>query len=1194
MVSVGLREPADLVAELLDLISLTGWTVQHRAGRTVVAPALAVARLQGWKLHVSATPSNAPEVLAACVPVLVESGTAFAFVATAAGLAELNGPRAPRAGAGKFLTACPASDELFRELARRLDEVTAGQVGPAILSDRAYRSGGVVYYRYGAFGEFGVRDNDGRYRRCLVDPDGNLVEDRCEPVFRPPAWVELPFGPVPERAATPAPGAPAWPTGGTASNWSVASMQVLGTSAAEPETGAAGTAGSAGGGPGGPAGPGVPVRSGGSTEQEGPAGSGGPARPGERVRLGGVARSGVDVRLGGVARSGGPAGSGGPVGPAGAAGSTGAVGSTGTWEPVGPAGPAEVLIGGRYAVTGAIRQANKGGVYRARDLRTGVDVLIKEARPYVGADASDRDVRDLLGHEARVLRHLLPLGVTPRPLREFVQGDHRFLVEELLAGRPLSADPPDPSTGGPVPLAAGSGRVGWYHLLDRLARLVGSVHAVGVVLRELAPENVLLLPDGELRLVDLELAALRTGGRDDWSYLDLRHFGEAGFVAPEQWQGATPDPAADLFSLGVLALWLAGRVWPVDAGTAFAGASAGPGDLPARSPEELVSALMEPSFGGPPVPALLRRIVSGLMRVEPADRIGLDEVVALCAVAAGSPATGRPATTAERTAVPHPGPNTVPDDEPNTVPDGCTGLTVASLEAVETLPGPLAMPPESIATLSEPAWSDLVEEAVRRLDPRREHGSTSDSTDASGTRADVRVRPTGVHPSGRPRRAGQVWAGPGPGRQTASEPGPADVARSVAALTRLVVAGTTAGDPERPVRAAPVLDRLLDRLLYPSDRGWQRLPGLAAGSAATVWALCDAGRLLGRPHLVDRAVELALRQPVRWPDPGLGYGLAGLGSGLLHLWRHTYLPVLRERITAVARQLLDTVDPGGAMVWTVPPSFDSVRAGLRTYDLAGGTAGIGAFLLAAGQLLGRRDLAAAAVRCAETLLDAARTVDGTLCRPNPSSDAGPGQRSWSGDPAGIGAFLCRAYVHTGDSRYRAAAVAAAHAVVTSGWTRHRNGGVAPLGGGSGGAGVGGRPVGPAGLRPGTGSAAPADGEFLLDLARATGDVRYAAWAEALAARWWAAEVRHPGHTGWSDGPWWTAAGGADPAGRLAFLLRLRLGGARLLHPDPATESGYPGTAQPMGAPAGAVGIGAWRTGAGGSTVPCAGGTTCRC
>ncbi|MEO3926629.1 lanthionine synthetase LanC family protein [Micromonosporaceae bacterium B7E4] len=886
-----------------------------------------------------------------------------------------------------------------------------------------------------------------------------------------------------------------------------------------------------------------------------------------------------------------------------------------------------MLIGGRYAVTGAIRQANKGGVYRARDLRTGATVLIKEARPYVGTDAYDRDVRDLLGHEARVLRHLLPLGVTPRPLREFVQGNHRFLVEELLPGRSLCADVPDLPVVGPA-------RPGWPHLLGRLARLVGAVHPVGVVLRDLAPENVLLLPDGELRLVDLESAALRTGGPDDWSYLDLRHSGAAGFVAPEQWRGAPPDPAADLFSLGVVALWRAGRVSPAGidvAGVGLAatggagydvasadvtgdhssagsgGASPGPAGPPVRSVEEWVAALLEPSFGGPPVPAPLRRIATGLLRTEPADRIGLDQVVGLCTEASDDragrrgaeavPAVRRPDEPAGPGAGSRPdpgpssglgsgpkagldagtgpelGPRTGPELGSGTGPGIGTGAGTGTGLGAEALTLPGASLPEAAATLPESAWWGLVEESVHRLHPAPDPLSGLDLGARPGTPSSPRARLAGA---GRPgRRPGPSWAGPGSDRQLAPDRGCGGLARSVAALTRLVVDGRAAGEPARQAGAAAVLDLLLDRLLHSLDGEPHRLSGLSAGSAAAVWALCDAGRLLGRPYLVDRAVELAVRLPVRWPEPGLGYGLAGLGTGLLHLWQHTYLPALRDRITAVAGHLLDAVDPGGAMVWTIDPSFDSVRAGLRSYGLEHGTAGVGAFLLATGESLGRRDLTAAAIRCAETLLAAAESVGGTVHWPSPPVRTGPERPRCPDDPAGIGSFLCRTYLHTGDARYREAAVAAARVVVTSRWTRHRGGGIGPC----------------AGIVSGVGSGPAGDGEFLLDLTRATGDARYAGWAEALAARWWATGT---GPAGGADRPERPGCGDPDPAGRLAFLLRLRLGGSRLFHPDPSGQPGHHGTDRPVVAPAVTAGIGAWRTGSGRPVAPCAGGPACRC
>ncbi|MFC6020075.1 lanthionine synthetase LanC family protein, partial [Plantactinospora solaniradicis] len=741
-----------------------------------------------------------------------------------------------------------------------------------------------------------------------------------------------------------------------------------------------------------------------------------------------------------------------------------AAGSTGISGPVDPAGPTGVLIGGRYAVSTAIRQANKGGVYRARDLRTGTEVLIKEARPHVGTDARGRDVRDLLGHEARVLRHLGPLGVAPAPLREFVQGDHRFLVEELLPGQPLRLgvrDFPEAGPGG-LDVAALLG------VLGRLARLVRAVHSVGVVLRKLTPDSVLLLPDGELRLVDLGLAALRTGGPDDWACLDLDGADLLGFVAPEQLRGAAPDGAADRFSLGMLALHLVGRTTSIRS----------PGLPPVRSLEERVNALVEPSLGGRPIPTALRRVITGLLREDPGDRIGFDEVIALCEGA--DPRLGGHPT--------------------STDPERCR--TSDGGEADAELP-----------TLPEGNWRDLVGGLIARLatDNDRDRGA---------------------------RSTGQQPASSGSGRGVEPCTVRHGIAGPIAVLTRLIAdrSSTVQADPADQIpkpgrmsepgtvlRAGRVLDALLDRLVHHLDQEPHRLPGLYAGSAGTAWALCDAGRLLGRPYLVDRAVELALRLPVVWPDPGLSHGVAGLGTCLLHLWQHTYLPALRDRITAAAGHLLDTVDRAGAMLWTVDPSFDSAFAGHRSYGFAHGTAGIGAFLLSAGNLLGRRDLTAAAVRCADTLLDAARYVDDAALWPSTPTASKP-RAHWYDGSAGVGTFLCRLYVRTGEARYLSASVAAARAVMRARWasgTTYWHG-------------------------------LPGDGDFLLDLARATGDGRYVRWAEALAARLWAVRVYRDGVALLPDESDRRIDGGFGTglAGQLAFLLRLRDGGPRLFHPDP--------------------------------------------
>jgi tRNA A-37 threonylcarbamoyl transferase component Bud32 len=153
-------------------------------------------RTQGWKLHVSATPLSAPTVLTRAAAVLVDQGCSFKFARNQAKVGELGSRRADRGGGGKFLTVYPdLDDERLRELAERLHETTWGLPGPGILSDRRYRPGSLVHYRYGVFHGVPMLSNDGSYEAMLIAPDGSTVLDQRKAWYSPPAWAPRnPFG----------------------------------------------------------------------------------------------------------------------------------------------------------------------------------------------------------------------------------------------------------------------------------------------------------------------------------------------------------------------------------------------------------------------------------------------------------------------------------------------------------------------------------------------------------------------------------------------------------------------------------------------------------------------------------------------------------------------------------------------------------------------------------------------------------------------------------------------------------------------------------------------------------------------------------------------------------------------------------------------------------------------------------------
>ncbi|QRX94942.1 class IV lanthionine synthetase LanL [Streptomyces noursei] len=187
---------------------LGGWRVRAGEFWCYVSPPRETRQVQGWKLHVSATPLSAPVVLSRAAEVLVRRGCRFKFAGTLERAGELVSRHYERGGGGKFLTVYPEGDEdWLRDLAGELHRATLGLPGPGILSDLPCFPHSLVHYRYGVFSGVTTLDGDGTRAAMLIAPDGALVRDNRRPWFAPPSWAPRdPF--APGRVAEPPKPAP--------------------------------------------------------------------------------------------------------------------------------------------------------------------------------------------------------------------------------------------------------------------------------------------------------------------------------------------------------------------------------------------------------------------------------------------------------------------------------------------------------------------------------------------------------------------------------------------------------------------------------------------------------------------------------------------------------------------------------------------------------------------------------------------------------------------------------------------------------------------------------------------------------------------------------------------------------------------------------------------------------------------------
>ncbi len=282
------------------------------------------------------------------------------------------------------------------------------------------------------------------------------------------------------------------------------------------------------------------------------------------------------------------------------------------------------LLAGRYRILGVLGRGGMGTVYRVRDETLDELVALKTLR---------KDWINAPGALARFRREVkLARRVThPNVARTFDIGAHEgepFLTMELIDGTSLGREIED---GGRLAVAR------CVAIAGAIADALAAAHAVGVVHRDLKPDNVLLGEDGRVVITDFGIARVESGDVEGTAAGAL--VGTPAYMSPEQVQALPLDGRSDLYALGlVLYEMLTGE-------RAFEGSSA-----IVLAAARLMRPPPDPRERVAGVPPALGELTVGLLAREPDERPSVAEVLAALARAASAPSaspTPRPPAPAE-------------------------------------------------------------------------------------------------------------------------------------------------------------------------------------------------------------------------------------------------------------------------------------------------------------------------------------------------------------------------------------------------------------------------------------------------------------------------------------------------------------------------------------------------------------------
>ena len=194
------------------------------------------------------------------------------------------------------------------------------------------------------------------------------------------------------------------------------------------------------------------------------------------------------------------------------------------------------VLDGRYEILEEVGNGGMAVVYKAKDFDTGAIVAVKILREeYLDNEEFCRRFRNesraiaLLNHPNIVkifdvcnspsLQYIVMEYIDGISLKDYIEQQRVVRVKEAV------------------------------HFTTQILRALMHAHSKGIVHRDIKPQNIMLLPNGRIKVTDFGIARLITS---QTSTMTDKAIGSVHYIAPEQARGAVTDARADLYSVGVM------------------------------------------------------------------------------------------------------------------------------------------------------------------------------------------------------------------------------------------------------------------------------------------------------------------------------------------------------------------------------------------------------------------------------------------------------------------------------------------------------------------------------------------------------------------------------------------------------------------------------------------------------------------